>query len=270
MSARTLAGQRHDADGGPAAPDSDLTDDRLLNGRVLLRQPRRGYRAAIDPVLLAAATPVLPGQRVLDLGCGVGAAALCLLARVPEALVTGIEVQEELARLAAGNARRNGLEHRFGCAAADVAGVLPFAPHSFDQVICNPPYLPAGRGEPARLAGRSRANQEGNARLRDWLAAARQALRPGGILTLIHRADRLEELLAGLAEAGPAGARFGGLVVFPLWPKPGREAKRVLVQGRLGRRSPTRLAAGLLLHEADGRGTAAAEAVLRGAAALAL
>jgi len=257
--------------GAPCAlPAAAVTEDRLLDGRVVLCQPRAGYRAAIDPVLLAAAAPVAPGQRVLDLGCGVGAAGLCLLARVPQARVTGVEIQPELLRLAAANARRNGAEQGFEPVAGDIAAGLPFAPGSFDQVLCNPPHLPAGRGTPTRLPGRAWANQERNAGLRDWLAAARLALRPGGVMTLIHRADRLEAVLAGLALGTPATGNFGALVICPLWPKPGRDAKRVLVQARLGRRSPTRLTPGFVLHEPDGRASAAAEAVLRGGAALPL
>lgn len=248
-----------------AAPAGALREDRLLGGRIRLRQPAAGYRVAVDPVLLAAAVPAREGEQVLDLGCGVGAAALCLLARRPEARVLGLELQPSLARLAAANARAN----QAGAAFAVVAGDVLRPPlcrrgRGFDHVMANPPHLAAGTVRPPAEAGRAAANVEGAAKLADWTAAALDLVRPRGTVTFLHRADRLEALLAALS------GRAGGIVVVPLWPGAGRDAKRVVVQARRGVRTPTRLTAGLSLHRPGGGFTPEAERVLRDGGALAL
>ena len=236
----------------------EISEDGLLDGRVRLRQPLVGYRAAIDPVFLAAAVPAEPGESLLDLGCGAGAAALCLLARVPGTRVTGLEIQAELVRLAGENGRDNGWGARFLPLAGDVARPPPrLAPGSFHHLLCNPPQLAAGRAPTAADPGRDLANREGAARLGDWVATALAMVRSKGTVTFIHRADRLDDLLSAFA------GRAGELVVFPLWPGAGKPAKRVLVRARKDAATPLRLAPGLVLHQADGGFTAAAEAVLR-------
>jgi tRNA1(Val) A37 N6-methylase TrmN6 len=245
---------------------TELSADLLLGGRVQLHQPRRGYRVAIDPVLLAAATAASPGERVLDLGSGVGAAALCLAVRVPEAVVTGLEIDPELARCAALNACENGVSHRVTIVKGDLlnppSSEIPRG--SFDRVMTNPPFLEPRANKAARLAAKQQATTEGAADLAAWLDAAATFLRPRGTLTLIHRADRVDAILARL------DGRFGSIVLFPLWPRAGAAARRVLVAARRGARGPARIAAGLVLHETDGGFTAAAEAILREAAPLVL
>jgi len=235
-------------------------EDRLLGGRVRLLQPRDGYRAAIDPVLLAAAVAAGPGERVADLGCGVGAALLCLAVRCPEVVVVGIEREPGLAALAIENLRLNGLEARGTILRGSVADPIPGAP--FDRVMMNPPFLPPGRGRASAHPVRAGANVEGDLDLGGWIAMAARALKPRGWLTLIHRADRVDEICAALRPA------FGSVTLFPLWPRAGEPARRVLVRARRGGRSPAVLAAGLVLHGADGRFTEATDAVLRDAAPL--
>jgi tRNA1(Val) A37 N6-methylase TrmN6 len=251
---------------GPAqVPDDappEVTYDRLLGGRVALAQPRRGYRAAIDPVLLAAAVPLSDGEHALELGCGAGAAALCLLARVPGGQVTGLEQQPALARLARDNAAANGRAGRFAVLTGDLLNPPPtVARGGFDHAFANPPYLAAGTADMPADPLRAAAHVEGAARLPAWIAALARATRHGGTITVIHRADRLPELLAAMQRVA------GALVTFPLWPAAGKAAKRVLVQGRVGVGGPAMLATGLTLH-ADGGFTDEARAVLEDAAAL--
>jgi tRNA1(Val) A37 N6-methylase TrmN6 len=235
----------------------ERTEDRLLGGKVVLRQPREGYRAAIDPVLLAAATPAGTGERVLDLGTGTGAAALCLMARVEGLEVVGLEIDAATAAIARENALLNRRD-RFAVREGDIAR-LPDDMRDFDRVIANPPYLERGRADPSSNESRRRSNvdEEG---LASWIAAALLAAAPRATITLIQRADRLAEILALLQ------GRAGAIVVAPLWPKAGEEAKRVIVEARQGARAPLRLHPGLVLHAPDGRYTATAEAILRGAA----
>lgn len=250
------------SDAAPSgAPDADVTSDALLDGRVLLRQPRSGFRAAIDTVLLAAAVPAADGDRVFELGAGCGAAALCLARRVAGVHVTGIELQPALVRLAGENIRTNGAQDAVDIMLGDIAGPLPPRVQGlFDCVLFNPPYLDAARARPPADAGRAAAHVEADTGLAAWTACAQATLRPKGTLTLIHRADRLDDVIACLR------GRFGGITVFPLWPRTGQPARRVIVRARKGVATPLVLAPGLVLHEADGRYTAAADAVLRGAA----
>ena len=238
-----------------------LTEDRLMGGRVKLRQPRRGFRAGLDSVLLAAAVPAAPGDRVVEPGAGAGAAALCLARRVDGCRVTGLEKDAALAALARANARLNRLEARVDVLAGDVADPPPaLAPGAWDHAMLNPPFLAPGRSRPPPRADRAAARIEDGAGLAAWVAFAAAMLRAGGTLTLIHRADRLADALAAF------GPRAGEVVVFPLWPRAGRPAKRVLIRARIGAAGPLRLAPGLVLHGADGAFTPAAEAALRGAA----
>lgn len=242
-----------------------LTDDAFLCGRLRLWQPARGYRAATDPVLLAAACPAQPGQAVLDLGCGAGAAALCLAVRVPGLRLAGVELQPGYAALARANALRNGLA--FEVAEADVAAIPPALRRGFDQVIANPPYYAPG-GSRSPVPARETALREADRPLADWIAAARARLVPGGWLTLILGADRLGDALAALA------GRLGSVAVLPLAPRAGRPAGRVLIRARKGGRAALRLLAPFVIHSGAAHAgdredyTPEAEAVLRGGAAI--
>ncbi len=244
-------------------PGDRVTSDRLLGGRLVLRQPARGYRAAIDPVLLAAAAPAGDGH-VLDIGCGVGTAMLCLASRAAGCRLTGLEIQPDLAGLAKANVAANGLAERIDVVAGDLLSPPEeIGDAAFDGVLANPPYQ-AGDQSPPPDGSKAIANQEGAARLEDWVRFAGRVLRPKAWIAMIHRADRIDALSAALHP------EFGEIRIVPLWPKPGRPARRVIVLARKGVRSPAALLAGLVLHEEDGDYTAAAEAVLRDGAALPL
>ena len=239
------------------------TLDAVLGGSVTLHQPAQGYRVAIDPILLAAACPAGRGETVVDLGCGVGTAALCLARRVPDVRCIGVEVQPALAALADRNARENGIADRVSFLAGDILDrTLPIYARPADHVIVNPPYLKRGAATPSDNPVKALANIEGEADLAAWVAAAVKAVRPGGTITFIHRADRLPELLALL------GARCGGLVIQPLHPKADAAAHRAIVAGRVDQRLPAILLPRLILHEADGICTPQVQRVLRDGAAL--
>jgi len=246
-----------------AADGMATTTDQFLGGRLKLQQPRDGYRAAIDPVLLAAAVAVPSGGRIADLGCGVGTAGLCALIRLPGLACVGVDLQEPLVKLAAGNATANGLADRYEVRHGSILDKTVLAGlGTIDQVIVNPPYLPQGEASISADPIKALANVESDARLADWVAVAARIVRPGGAVTFIHRADRLPELLALMRE------RLGSLAILPIQPKAGEEAHRVIVLGRKDKRAPARLLAPLVLHAADGAYTPAAQHLLRDAGVL--
>ena len=254
---------------GVRAATTEVTEDRLLDGRVVLRQPAKGYRAATDAVLLAAAVTARRGESVLDLGCGAGAAALCLATRITGLLLTGLERAPEYAALARENAALNGAEMRV--IEGDVAAPPPaLRSLSFDHVMMNPPWYPQAAATPSPVALRDGAHREGEAGLVDWAGTGLARLKPGGRLSVIQRAERLPDLLAAIA------GRAGSTVVRPLASRAGHPAKRVLLQTVKGARGPFRLSAPLVLHEGaahlgDGDDfSEAARGVLRDAAGLTL
>jgi tRNA1(Val) A37 N6-methylase TrmN6 len=242
----------------------------LLGGRISVLQPEQGHRAGSDAVFLAASVPARASERVLDAGAGVGVAGLCILARVADLEVTAVEADGSLCALAASNAARNGVAARFRVIEADVAAPAEalkakgLMRESYDHVIANPPFHVAGTVRSAPDQGRAFAHVMGDGALEDWVRFLATMAAPKGFLTLIHRPDSLTDLLKLLER------RFGDIAVFPLFPKRGEPATRVILQGRKGSRAGLRLLPGLALHEPDGRYTAKAEAVLRGGEGLEL
>lgn len=218
-----------------------LTHDAFLGGLVQVWQPRIGYRAATDPVFLAASVPARAGESVLELGCGVGVAALCLHARVPGLSITGVELQADYAALARRNAAENGAEMQV--IEADLRALPPdLRGQSFDHVITNPPYY-AAHGPEAQDKGRDRALRE-DTPLGTWVDVALRRCRDGGYLSLIHLTERLPDLLAALQ--GRAS-----VIVLPLAARRRRAARRVIVQARKGGRAPFTLLPPLVIHQGD-------------------
>ncbi|MGH6747919.1 MAG: tRNA1(Val) (adenine(37)-N6)-methyltransferase [Methyloceanibacter sp.] len=253
-----------------AARKSATSLDAFLGGRIDVVQRRGGHRAGSDAVFLAASVPARPGEHVLDAGAGVGVAGLCLLARVSRLDVTAVEIDEDLCSLAGENAERNGVSASFKIANADVTGSAKshrdagLVREGYDHVIANPPFYAQGSVRRPPEEARASAHVMSAGALVAWVRFLTSYAAPKGRLTLIHRPDHLGELLRLLER------RFGDLAVFPLFPKLGDPATRVIVQGRKGSRAGIKLLQGLVLHEADGRYTSEAEEVLRGGAALPL
>jgi tRNA1Val (adenine37-N6)-methyltransferase len=222
--------------------DADLTTDAFLGGRLSVMQPQAGYRAAVDPVLLAASVMARAGDRVLDLGCGAGVAALCLAARVPGIALTGLEVQAAYADLARRNAAANGITATVVEGDLMTRGML--AGQGFDHVLMNPPYFPTSGGTAAHDAGREHAVRE-DTPLADWLGFAARRLVPGGWLTVVQLAERLPDLLAGLPRS------LGSATVLPVQPRARRTVTRVVLRARKGGRAAFAMAAPLVLHDGD-------------------
>lgn len=221
------------------APDA-LTQDAFLGGKLRIWQPKSGYRAGIDPVLLAASVAARASQSVLELGCGAGVASLCLARRVPGLHLFGAELQTAYAQVARRNAAENGIE--MTVFTADLRHLPPaLRERSFDHVIANPPYFIGDQRSCARDDGRETA-LAGATPLVDWIDAAARRLAPKGWLSVIMDAARLPDLL------GVCDGRFGSLSLFPLAPRHGRAARLVILRARKGGRALFRLNAPLILH----------------------
>jgi tRNA1(Val) A37 N6-methylase TrmN6 len=248
-----------------SAEDGEMlfSEDRVLNGRVVLRQSRRGYRAGLDAALLAAACDAAPGQCVVEAGCGPGAALLSAALRRPLARFIGVERDPEAVDLARWNIAANGLEDRVSVLAGDVSdkpSALDLTP--CDAAMANPPFF----DDPDTIRGPAPQRQGAylaDGGLEGWTRFLLKAVREGGTITLIHRADRLADILALLA----LGA--GSFRIRPIQPFADQPAKRVLVRAIKTGKAPLVLLPALVLHDRSGaKHTAETEAILRGEAEL--
>jgi tRNA1(Val) A37 N6-methylase TrmN6 len=253
-----------------AEPDLPGTsEDAVLGGRLRLRQPLTGHRVGHDAILLAAATGARAGEHAVDLGAGVGGAGLALARRVDGLKVTLVEIDVALAVLAGNNARLNALDGRVDVRACDAESTNALATAglvagSIDRVLMNPPFRDATRQNLSPDAARRLAHAASPGLLSRWVAAAAWLLRAGGVLTLIWRADGCDEILAALT------SEFGAAALLPVYPRAERPAIRVLVRAEKGARGAPVELPGLVLNDAEGKPTTAAEAVLREAQPLSL
>lgn len=239
------------------------TEDRLLDGRVTLRQPARGYRAGLDAALLAATCDAKPGERVLEAGCGAGGALLAAAVRRPDTRFTGVERDPAVLRLARENIALNGLGDRVEAVEGDVAvrfsglGLEPF-----DAAFSNPPFFDDA-GALRGPAPERRAAWMADDGLAAWIGFLSKAVREGGTITLIHRADRLADILALL------GDKSGSVQIRPVHPFADEPAKRVIVRAIKTGKAPLKLLPPLVLHDRGGeKHRPEVEAILRGEAAL--
>lgn len=224
--------------------DSELTCDDFLGGSIKIWQPKKGYRAATDPVFLGAAVNAKAGQSVLELGCGAGTALACLCHRVSGVNGFGLEVQSDYADLA----RRNSDENGLGLSIHN--GSLLEMPNelreiSFDHVFANPPFYDPSATSAPENRGRDLAHREGEAQLYDWVSVGLRRLKPRGYFTMIHRAERLGDILTALH------GKAGDIRVLPLSARSRREAGRVIVRARKGVVGPLKLLAPMILHSGD-------------------
>ena len=247
--------------------EEDTSVDKFLGGALHICQPVNGYRAATDPVFLAAAVSAKQGDQVLELGCGVGVASLCLKSRHPDVDITGLELQENYAELARFNAMGNNIP--FDVIEGDLKQMpAVLRSKNFDHVIANPPFFEKGTVTKPQNEGKATSHLFENV-MSVWVDAGLRRLRPKGIITIIQLAEQLPDILIGLS------GRAGDIQVLPLVSRPGRAAKRVIVRARKSVRTPMKLLSPFHVHgsgehlQSVSDYTPDAVAILRDGAALA-
>lgn len=235
----------------------------VLDKQVRLKQAKNGFRTSMDSVMLAAACPIKSGQMLLDMGCGVASAGLCVLFRVKDVSLIGVDIQEDHVALAIENAALNSMSDNAEFICSDVR----FFKHEkgFHHIVCNPPYLETGAHLRSPHDAKATAmGHEGDLKTKDWVVNAARLLKPEGTLTMVHEAGKVDRILQAME------GRFGAIEIIPLWPKPEKVAKRVIIRAVKGRKSPLTLHSGLILHDQGGQYTVEAEEILREAKGLRL
>ena len=236
--------------------DNNISQDDFLGGKIKIYQPLKGYRGGIDPVLLASSVAPKPNANILEVGSGTGIATLCLASRIDALSITGIEKQKELYELAIKSAEFNNLESKVKFINQDITLIKnEIKKASFDYVITNPPYHFANYPSPNNSI--ATANAETTANLEFWLKFCIKMLKHKGTFIMIFNAERIDEIMKHLY------GKLGGITIAPIWSKQGQDAKRIIIKGRKGIKSPTAIEAGLVLHNETGEFTSKANDILR-------
>lgn len=174
-------------------PDEDLTHLGRSHFQVL--QKKQGFRFSMDAVLLAHFLQPPPGSAVLDIGTGCGVIPLLLLAQQPQLHIDGLEIQEDLAQMASRSMALNRVQQYIHISQGDVTALPPTANSRYDYIYSNPPFFSVGTGKISPLPQIALARHELACTLKQLLTHSARLLKPKGHLVLIHRAERLPELL---------------------------------------------------------------------------
>ena len=239
---------------------SDLSEIHLLDHKIRLYQPQKGFRTSLDAVLLAAACPAVKSQTVLDLGCGVGGASLCLLSREAELELTGIDIQGEYIHIACQNKVMNNSNEKTLFETGSVQDFRMENPQNrFDHVMCNPPFYEVGEHipSPSKEIALARGYVDESITLKDWIDCAFHNLKSKGSFTIIHQAEKLGVILQGM------GKRFGATEIIPIYTKVGKSAKRIIIRSYKDRHTPLILRQAVYLEDAAGQQTEEAHFLLR-------
>lgn len=234
-----------------------FTNDDFLGGRLTLKQPKEGYRITSDSVFLSATVSVKKAERILDMGAGSGAILSLLVARVGENIndctLHGIEIQPELLSLARENTQSS-ITYFEGDILKDVEGCEP---NSYHHVLSNPPYYEKDKVSPSPHKTKAVAFGNEMIDLKVWIERMMRMVRPRGFLTLIHRADRLDDILSVLS------SKAGSIILYPLYSKAGNDANRVIIRAQKDAKGLLCLKSGLIVHTSDGNYSESAENILR-------
>lgn len=236
----------------------------VLDKKLALHQAPEGFRTSMDSVMLGAACPAQSNQSILDLGCGVGSAGICAIYRAGNTTLTGIDIQSDHIEIAQKNAAANHMEDRTEFMAADIRDAK--LGNIFEHVICNPPYREAGAHIESPHAAKARAmgHIDEDMSLSSWISCAHHHIKGQGSLTMIHDAGQTDNIIHALYGRS-GGKMFGGVEIFPLYPKQGIAAKRVIIRAWKHKKSPAILHQGIIMHESNGDYTKQADRILRDA-----
>lgn len=238
--------------------EENISQNDYLRGEVRILQPQNGYRAGLDAVLLGASANPSKGERVLDVGCGVGTVMLCSHYHYPAAYYVGVEIQHNLTQLAARNIETNKVAEFCAVIKADIrSGAEELMPQSFDWVVTNPPYFKERNSTKSPYSTKALSHIE-EVELGEWLRFCLKMLKPRGKFTMIYPMERMDEVLHFLY------GKVGEIKIYPLYPKRGQPAKRFILQARKQIQTGLSLYPGLILHKNDGQYTPLAKAILEG------
>ncbi|PHS26879.1 MAG: methyltransferase [Robiginitomaculum sp.] len=230
----------------------------FLGGQIKTRQAE-GYRAGLDAVLLAAAVQIKPGGRALELGCGVGTALLCAAHHNKDAHFIGLEKHQNVLDVAHQNITRNNAQDRVEVIQGSVRNPPEtLRSDNFDQVFLNPPYFDDPSALRRPKTGKDTAFINDGLTLKDWIDTALRLTRAKGYITLIQRADRLDDCLAGFY------GRAGDIRILPIAPRAGAAAHRIIIRARRNIKTPLVILSALVIHEAERSFTPKAEAIMKG------
>ena len=218
----------------------EITKDSFLGGGIEIWQPKKGYRAGIDPILLAASVNVSAGQKVLDLGCGVGTASFAIGYRVKNVELYGIEIQKVFADLADLNSKENGIELQVEC--SNISNLSSnITSKNFDHVIANPPYF--DRNSSVRGINSSKEKSFGDTRpISEWLKVAAKRAKPKGFVHFIVRSDRLMEIFTNMPNS------LGSLVITPVISRKNQNAKLTILHAKKNGRAGFVISSPIILH----------------------
>ncbi len=236
----------------------------VLDKKLALHQAPNGFRTSMDSVMLGSACPDKPHQSILDLGCGVGSAGLCAIYRIEKTSLTGIDIQSDHIELAQKNASINGMSERASFICEDIKAAR--LGNIFDHVICNPPYMKFDEhiSSPSTAKARAMGHIDANIDLQDWIACAHRHIKGQGSFSIIHDAGQTDNIIHALY-GSRGGKMFGGVELFPLYPRQGKPAKRIIIRAWKHKKSSCILHQGIIMHESNGDYTKQADRILRDA-----
>lgn len=237
----------------------ETSNDHLLNSRIVLEQPREGYRIAVDTLLLASTVSHEQGARILDMGCGVGGVMIAIACRLPDVQITGLEIQNELTALCIKNIHRNKYTDRLNLKECDVKNIPAHMHGQFDHIVMNPPFHDAVRHDGSPNKSKKRAHLEQAGEIEQWLASAAQATHDTGIMTMITRADRREEIITKMQ------IHFQEVQIKPIWSNTKGKCKRIILRGAKSKTAQLIERDPFILYGTDGRYSQAGDDLLRNA-----